>query len=450
MLNRLAELFNEPVMGFLALVALSSVLAPALFELPSGIMSILAAANWAVVALFVIEYAANCFLSADKWRFACEPWRILDAVIIIIPILSLLPFVAPLVLSSPSLRMLRLIRVVLFAPRVEHGLHRASGDEPDIPSVGIPQITLLRAEEKGPRSCEWKDLLQLVSMPSGEWVHASNLSPESLFEIAEAVGIPHLIIEAALQETGFPRMESGTHWTALTIALISESDPVRRDPVLLLIFGNGLLSLSTHAVQIQNVPVPIGTLPWGPRCALSIVSLVLARDERLVARLERKVRQLEEVPAVENPDGFFKQVVHLKRALSVAKGDLWRLRGLLEMLADGRRKLPAMEAEQRTLIEPMVDEADYLYETVDNVRESVLSVIELHLDLFAHDTNRFMRLMAIVSTLALIPAVVGGLLGMNLAGAPWPVSFGQVAFGSIVLAIAVLYTFMAKGWIRSR
>jgi Mg2+ and Co2+ transporter CorA len=176
--------------------------------------------------------------------------------------------------------------------------------------------------------------------------------------------------------------------------------------------------------------------------------LVLARDEELAGRLERTVRQIEELPAIESPDSFFKQTFRLKRVLSAAKSDLWRLRGLLEMLADGRRLLPGLDPGQRESVAPLIEEADYLYETVDNIREAVLSLIELHIDIAAHDTTRFMRLLAIVTTLALIPAVVGGLLGMNLVEAPWPVTLGQVAFGALVLTLGVLYTFMAKGWLR--
>jgi Mg2+ and Co2+ transporter CorA len=59
-----------------------------------------------------------------------------------------------------------------------------------------------------------------------------------------------------------------------------------------------------------------------------------------------------------------------------------------------------------------------------------------------------MRLLAIVSALALIPAVVGGLMGMNLADNPWPATLAQVAFGTFVLMLCVLYTFLAKGWLR--
>ena len=49
------------------------------------------------------------------------------------------------------------------------------------------------------------------------------------------------------------------------------------------------------------------------------------------------------------------------------------------MLADGRRLLPWLDQEQREIISPLTEEADYLYETVDNIRESVLSLIELHI-----------------------------------------------------------------------
>jgi len=33
-------------------------------------------------------------------------------------------------------------------------------------------------------------------------------------------------------------------------------------------------------------------------------------------------------------------------------------------------------------------------------------------------------------------------------GNPWPVTLGQVAFGTLILMLCVLYAFMAKGWLR--
>ena len=59
-----------------------------------------------------------------------------------------------------------------------------------------------------------------------------------------------------------------------------------------------------------------------------------------------------------------------------------------------------------------------------------------------------MRLLAAVTAIALIPTVIGGLLGMNLQSAPWSVTLPQVAFITIILMLGVLYAFMAKGWLR--
>ena len=448
MLSRLSGILNEAAMGFFALAALSLGLAPFLFDLPPGVEQGFDVAEWVIIGLFALEYAANFALSTDRRKFALDPWRMLDAVIIVAPLLSLLPAVSEAARSTPALRILRLFRILLFGPRVGHGLQRPTAPLPRPAPGGEPQVTILRPGEPAPRKCDWNQLLQWAAAPTSDWLHASNLAPDRLMEIASAVGVPHVMIEAALHESSYPRIESGARWTALTISLPSASDAIHRDHVLLLVTANDVLSLAPHPLDLQQLPAESGALPWGPRCALHIIRLVLARDEELAGRLERRVRQLEELPVSASPESFFEQTFRLKRVLSTAKGDLWRLRGLLEMLADGRRLLPGLGPEQRESVAQLAEEADYLYETVDNIRESVLSLIELHIDIAGHDTNRFMRLLAIVSTLTLIPVVAGGLLGMNLGDSPWPVTLGQVAFGTLVLMLGVLYTFMAKGWLR--
>ena len=435
-------------MGFLALAALSLGLAPFLFELPPGVEQGFDAAEWLIIGLFALEYAANFALSQDRRKFVLDPWRLLDLLIIVVALLSLLPAVSEAVRSTPALRILRLIRVLLFGPRVGHGLQRPAAPPSRPAPHGQPRVTVLRSGERAPRTSDWDALLQWAAAPTNDWLHASNLAPDRLMEIASAVGVPHVLIEAALHESSYPRLESGARWSALTVSLPSAVDAVHRDPVLLLVSADDILSLAPHPLDLQKPPAESGGLPWGPRCALHIIGLVLARDEELAGRLERSVRELEALPANESPQSFFEQTFRLKRVLSTAKGDLWRLRGLLEMLADGRRQLPGLGPDQRAAVAQLAEEADYLYETVDGVRESVLSLIELHIDIAGHDTNRFMRLLALVSTLALIPAIAGGLLGMNLGDSPWAVTLGQVAFGTLVLMLGVLYAFMAKGWLR--
>jgi Mg2+ and Co2+ transporter CorA len=59
-----------------------------------------------------------------------------------------------------------------------------------------------------------------------------------------------------------------------------------------------------------------------------------------------------------------------------------------------------------------------------------------------------MRVLAVVSVLGLIPSVIGGLFGMNLADNPWPFTLPQVAFSVCLGMIVALYLFFIKGWLR--
>jgi Mg2+ and Co2+ transporter CorA len=448
MLRRLADLLSEALMGFLALAALGTGLAPFLFTLTPAAEGVIDAAEWVIVGFFALEYGVQLAVAADRAAFLRDPWRMLDAAIVLGSVASLLPSISDAARTMPALRILRLFRVLLFGMRAGHGM-AAPAVAPKRPlPEGPPRVMRLASGADAIVPGEWADLLRWAASPTSEWIHASNLAPQRLREAAEAAGVPHVMVEAALNESSYPRLESGPRWSALTLSVPSRADLTTRDPVLMLLTEDDVLSLALHPLDLEKRPAAFDGLPWGARCALDVIRRVLERNEELAGRLEREVRELEGLPADESPDRFFESTFRLKRSLSVAKGDLWRLRGLLEMLSEGRRALPGLGEAGRVAAARLAEEADYLYETVDNARESVLSLIDLHINVAAHDTNRFMRLVAIVSTLGLIPAVTGGLMGMNLADSPWPVTLGQVAFATLILILGVLYAFLAKGWLK--
>lgn len=117
------------------------------------------------------------------------------------------------------------------------------------------------------------------------------------------------------------------------------------------------------------------------------------------------------------------------------------------MRAGGQRELPGLAGDNACL-RRLADQADYQHETIEKAHEQLLTLLDLHLNIAPYDVNRFMRLLAVVSSLAIIPTAVGGLLGMNVLGNPWPVTLSQIAFGTFILMLGVLYAFLAKGWLR--
>jgi Mg2+ and Co2+ transporter CorA len=157
---------------------------------------------------------------------------------------------------------------------------------------------------------------------------------------------------------------------------------------------------------------------------------------------------LEDVPVRESSPAFFERAFHLKKELSGTQADLWRLKGVLADIAEGRSSLAGTGETNVEAFRRLAANADYLFETVVNTREEVLSAIELHLNIVSFDMNRVMRVLAVVSVLGLIPAVIGGLFGMNLADNPWPFTLPQVAFAVSLGMVLCLYFFFVKGWLR--
>jgi Mg2+ and Co2+ transporter CorA len=229
---------------------------------------------------------------------------------------------------------------------------------------------------------------------------------------------------------------------------------VDRHAMLLVAWERGLLSLSrrptalvprtapvTAAAQVEPATFPVQMI-------LAETGRVLRGNEAIVARFEQELHALEDVPVRESRPVFFERTFRLKKELSAAQSDLWRLRSVLADLAERRLALPGMSEHDAEAFGRLSATAVYLYETVVNIREEALSVIELHLNVVSFDMNRVMRVLAVVSVLGLIPAVIGGLFGMNLVDNPWPFTLPQVAFVICFGMLIGLYLFFVKGWLR--
>ena len=445
-LRFLARCLTEPVMGFLALAALSAGIAPMLFPMPAWLAQSIAVGEWLIIGLFALEYLVHLALADDKRAYMRNPWRIVDALIVVAPLLSLLPWAPNFLRSSPALRVLRLARVLLFGVRAKHGLVAGADMGIGQKGPGGPlRVGSLSPNDSDPVQRDWSALCQWVRKPDERWMHAANLDEARIKEIAPDVELPDVMIDAALRESSYPRLEAKARWCAFAVSLPG-GKKAPRTPVLLLVCEQHLLSLALHEVDIQSRPA-YEDVPWGTRCALHVMRTVLDRNEQHAAEVERELRALEHLDPNQSPEHFFQDVFRLKRQLSLAKGDLWRLKNLLGMLAEGRREMPGLGGDNACL-KQLSEQADYLHETVDKAHEQLLTLLDLHLNIASYDVNRFMRLLAVVSSLAIIPTIIGGLLGMNILGNPWPVTLSQVAFGTFILMLGVLYAFLAKGWLR--
>lgn len=453
----LATLLGEAFLGFLALIAAALTLSPLVFPMHPRTSAALDAAQWAIIAWFGVEYLTALAMSRARRAFLLSPWRLIDLATVVIPLVALLPNVSRMVLSSPLLRLIRLTRLVTLGVRASGVAvrHHASERAEKNPSGPAQIVVIAETPRFSPTPATWEELLAWLRAPDQAWFHVANPSPEELAQITAAARLPEGFFATHLLGTSYPHFAAAKSLGGVFLWMpeVAADGHVERHGVFFAATANSLLSLSrrpTHLIERMQAPAD-GLAPKEPfavRMLLMAVEHVLRQNTRLVDAFEQELRALEDVPVRESRPAFFERTFRVKKELSATQADLWRLKGLLADLAEGRARLPGAGDEAADVFRRFAANADYLYDTVVNTRDEILSVMELHLNIVSFDMNRVMRVLAVVSVLGLVPAVVGGLFGMNLIDNPWPFTLPQVAFTICFAMVVALYVFFVKGWLR--
>jgi Mg2+ and Co2+ transporter CorA len=454
----LATVLGEAFMGFLAIVSAGLTLFPMLFAVKPVVDASIDTAQWGIIGWFAFEYVFALASAPRKVAFLINPWRLLDLATIVIPLTTLLPSVTTALRSSPVLRLVRLVRLITLGVRVSGVTARHRGlHEVKEPNYGPVKIKLMAdAPEFEPQPASWEKLLKWLHAPGREWFHVAHASRDELAEMNKAAGLPTGFLESHLFGTSYPHLASARHAHALFLWLpeMPSAREIERHGMLFVLQGEGLLSLARRPTNVmERLTAPVAgdeaeKTPFAARMLGLVLDRVMHQNERLIGTFEHELRRLEDVPIRESSPTFFEQAFRLKKELSTTQADLWRLKGILGDIAEGRVALSGKSEAALDVFRRLSTTAEYLYETVVNVRDEVVSVIELHLNIVSFDMNRVMRVLAVVSVLGLIPAVIGGLFGMNLVDNPWPFTLPQVAFAVVFGMVVTLYFFFVKGWLR--
>lgn len=472
LLERVAARLDEATMGLLALAALLLALAPAVFHLSPAAEAVLDGVEWGIVAVFAVEYLVDLLLAEDRRAYLTNPLRLLDLLIVTSPLLTLvLPTEA--LRATPALRLVRFARALVFGARLHGRVRSARGGGAAPPEAPPPplQAVLVRADE-APRPLDAPELLAALA-PEGEagfgagfgaWIDASGLSAELLAAASGAAGAPADLFTELLHDSISTRVEPLSRATVLFLwvpgvepdgdeAARRGAPVVGRRGLLLASSERGLLTLAREPLGLVDVVLAdlAGGGPPAPLPTLALFAALrrtLRAYEQVIGALERPLRALEAAPLSDGGAVFLERTFHLRQQLATCEADLWRLRTFLEGVGAGRVTLHGVPVQTLDVVRTLATDAEWVHHTASNAREALASLIDLRLNLASFEMNRVMRVLAVVSVLGLVPALAGGLLGMNLAESPWSPTLAQVSYAVASVMALLLYTFVAKGWLR--
>src|SRR5271157_1065951 len=454
-------LFNEDLMTVLAFLIIPVVGLPMLFELSKTMLMIFDLINYFIIAMFIAEYFTMLYLSDSRVQYAGNPWHILDLLIIVLAALEFVPFISfPGGRASPVLRLLRVLRIFTSLGRTAKGTKK-----PELPAIVTPiQVSRMKVnilDKDGIRRCiSNAHKCNIADNKGPAWIDIQDFSAIDMDYVCDAIHVPKYVLQSKKSQEAFPRIDYFKDYTTIftwNVRLISDGEGYRdlkisRNGLLIVCTGDLIVTICTGDSTLFDELLAEGPISVGDDFAINVLYSLLKRKVRdgedIIRSIERKTVRLEQLPVGKTPSSFLEDTFHLRKDVLAISKNMWHLRQVLDRLKTRKVTLNGIKDEHLHLFDILFDEADYLYETVDNLTESLSSLRELHINTISYEMTRVMRILAVITCIALVPSTIGGLLGENLIGIPFPIHIGEVIFIVISLMLLELYAFYKMGWLR--
>ncbi|HOI57166.1 MULTISPECIES: CorA family divalent cation transporter [unclassified Methanoculleus] len=461
-------LLPDGLMIFLGLLMAPIVIIPLLTQsLPQPVAGFFNMADTTIIAIFVLEYVLKLVLAEDPASHFLDRWHLLDLAIITLPFLEAVPVAGwTIARSSPTLRLLRVVRVAAAGGR---SVERRIEPEGTIPGPATPAVSTMRVrgwvEEDGAGGREFSpaELKEFLADPATEaWFDISGASRPDFPVLADILGLPVAYFESRLMKASHP----GVTVTGTT-RLIFVQEPeqtlrIRKGVRVPVVTTTGLVIVSREKTIVtvskaeDRIFEPIlaglaGSVTAGEPLAARVLYGLLDRINeayaRILSEMETGMMHLEGTPNNEMPENFLDSVFQLKRVSSVLVTSLFHQKTVTAIVA---RSIPATGpwAGQKSIFDALADETIYLHETAGNIREGLLSLIDVHINTVSYEMNRAMRVIAVLSALVLIPTLIGQVLGMNILETPFELYLWEVTAWTVISMLVVGWVFYRLGWLR--
>lgn len=457
-------ILNDDLMMGLAAVLAAVVILPLVFDFTPTMLLIFEGVNYLVVAAFLAEYLLKLFVARSRLQYIANPWHILDVAIIAIAALDFVesgyvPFIEiEQGTYSPFFKMSRLLFALVVAGRT---VERAMPEPPQRPAqLQLPGLEISALDEKGQVSrLSDKDALSISSRDDkARWIDIQNLREDRLDCVAEALNIPSYVLESKLIKESFPRIDCFQDYAAIFL-WDSRLQPLSSDKKVD-VFQNGMLviyadkkifTISTGKSdlfdRVRGEGWPIG----GDLSLMALYAILRCKIkdyEDIVRAIETKTLELEAIPVNKTYPKFLEETFQFRKEIQNTVNNLWHFKQVLEYAKLNKVAIKGFKEEHLAYLDILQGETDYMYETALNIRESLHSLIDLHINTVSYDINRVMKVLAVITCLGLIPAIIGGLLGVNLMDEPYQMTIFEVFFLVFSLMLLGSYAFYKLNWLR--
>ena len=420
-----------------------------------------------IIAFFITEYFSKLYAAKSRWKHFKNPWHILDLIIIILPFIEIFQlFGFNISRSTPLLlRLLRLPRALAVGSRTMGS--RIRGQDQDSEEILVEPEMGIRVVYGDSKTFDEDISLELfkeiLTDSKEDWIDIYNISEKNIEIISNLLNISVLHIQSKLSEVTYPHIDYLGNISMVTLQSSTLQYPeksnkyltIPRNGFLIICFGNNILTLSKKKSDLFYEILSSSKKLYDKEenlviCVLyEIFNYVIKNYRAITTEIETELLKIENVPRYMVPKDYLERTFQFKKELSGLGSNLLHLKEVLNNILQNRVDLEGFNEKWKNLFHILYDEIIYLNDSVQNEKENLLSIIELHINRTSYEMNKIMKILAVITCLGIVPAMIGGLLGQNLLDAPFNLYLWQVLVLVFIGMFFIVYIFIKLGWLKS-
>jgi Mg2+ and Co2+ transporter CorA len=312
------------------------------------------------------------------------------------------------------------------------------------------------------KNLSWDELkAHLMDNNRQEWLDLHYVSDEgfsqlsSILEISEPHFKSHIVDEVYphidyVQKSSFIFLQSGE------IKYPEHSGKyltISRSGIIVICNGTKIVTVSRHSLNMLEEVLDFvrkrKTDKFVVPVLYGILEHMLKDYKEILSEIELEVLKISGTPRSKLPRDFLERIYQFDKEVSRLVSNLVHFKDLLSIIISKRVPLEGFDQASEEAFRVLQDDAVYLNEISHDLIENLRSVIDLYINQTSFETNRILKILAVVTAISVFPSAVGGLMGMNMLDAPYGAYLWEVAFIIGVAMAFVGYMFIKLGWLKT-
>jgi Mg2+ and Co2+ transporter CorA len=459
------SVLSDRFMAFLSVVLIPVIILPFFVSFAPSVLGFFEICDVTVILLFTVEYASKLYLAKSRWEYFRSPWHLLDLAVVLLSFVSYLPLIRSGSSGSASLllRLLRLPRALAVGGRTVGSRMRAPEvslvARPEPPPIVIRQVDADLTTEHD--NLTWEDVEKHLSTKEQEWIDIHNITEEGTLRLSSMLRVPPRHFKAKHVDEIYPHVEyvQEISFIFLQSGMIKYPDraenylTIARRGELIICRGPKIISASPPGVDmfektLAELQPRLDRHSFVASVLYGMLDATLKEYRAIFTEIEVEVGKIGSTPRSKLPRDFLQRMYELNKQVIRLVSNMAHFKDLLGVILSKRAPVDGFGESAEEEFKALQDETTFLNDIADDLVDHLRTIIDLYINQSSFETNRVLKILAVITALSIIPTAVGGILGMNLLDTPFSFQLWQIMVTMLFTMAFVGYCFVKLGWLK--